>query len=203
MIGQKALESSMSNSPFLPIAAYQTAADEALLKLCGVSYSEMVRISPALDTDSRMLAAAYDRSLSPDLFAVAFQKAHGLASALDVATGAVMQNRYRAALSAFCTENAEWDLASDGTAYRTVEGATVRLDVDASNASGGFCVSVGKAGPSTSGVKDALQRITAPNVPFEVVGGAIDIEETLSLVNENVLAITSEDMSDSFRRSAH
>jgi hypothetical protein len=165
---------------------YREEVDAALASLCGVKYSQVVDMTPAMDPNGTMLATASEKRLPAEKFALAFQRAHSLAAAgPDGAAereGAEQFNLHRAAVIAFGTGATCWRIGTDGCAYLPLKGAqALRLDVLKKGARWGFVVSAsdGEA-PLVAKASDPLGRVTPPACEFAPLSARQDIGDAVT-----------------------
>lgn len=119
---------------------YRRSADEAIKRLCGVSYAELLEICPGLDGNGASLAECERQGVPPAKFAEAFRRAHGFHSALETGAGSARElNERRAALIEFAAHS-RWNIQGAGPATMETASGTLRLDVVSKDGQLGFGV---------------------------------------------------------------
>jgi hypothetical protein len=188
-------------------SGYISLVDSTLLQHCGVTYSQLIAMAPAMDPDSRFIQTAAARDLHAMIFAQFFQGTHQLsvvtATSRDYAENF---NLRRAAIAAFAVLPAEarngadpaaWVLGADGRAYGTgPSGRLTRLEVANKDENWGFAVSIsGETAPLGLASRDPLHRLAAPDerIPFTRLASALDIGEAVTRAAEKILDMASEE----------
>lgn len=166
-----------------PIAEYRALVDAELAKLCGITYSAALEMSPRTDADQKLLSLGAVKDLPASKMALAFQRANGLEKFHEGRTMDVCNfNRWKIAAHAFGTEARGWNVGTDGIPYRGTDTGTVLRLVVAEGTDGfEFIIQESKEPVGLSVAKnDPMQRLEPPQVEFEDVATGIDIGETVS-----------------------
>ena len=179
------------------ISRYRREVDSAMSRVCGITYSDLVTMAPAMDRDGTLLEVGAARQVAPDKFAEIFRRIHSLSSAERVG-GAFAErfNQNKAAIISFGGNpprslrerrdgawQPEWKVGNDGLAYASLpDGRAMKLSVANKGDNWGFSISMSdvpvllQTDPS-----DNLRRLAVPGtVPFGTrLAAHIDIGEAV------------------------
>jgi len=165
------------------LSAYRGEVDQALVSICGVAYSTLVEMAPALDPNGEFLLLAAARGTNADKFASAFQRVHDLSlvERERVPGWADACNRYKAAVVGFGSTERGWKVGNDGRAYLPLEdGGALRLTPSYKRQKWGFAVSE-SVEPVALAVDpgDAFKRVARPDTEFRELTDDVDIGEVV------------------------
>jgi len=122
---------------------YRGAVEDAVRRVCGVGYGDLLEVAPSLDRGGQRLARARSDGLAPAAFAELFRRSNNLTGtdAADSPEAAASGNLRQAAIAAF-TSTSRWKLEPDGRATMETQAGTLALQVVEKDGRHGFGVSV-------------------------------------------------------------